>query len=86
MPDNELQTLIEMKVQEAVGRYDTTILPVLYECDRVNASIANEMTRLHAPEKITERFNNAWDGLKRLIYEIERRATDNGKEKDQLEA
>jgi hypothetical protein len=83
--DNELQLLLNATVEAAELRLELKILPVLYELDRVNASVANEMIRLHAAEDVTERFNNAWDGLKRLIYEIEQRKVNDGQEKNQLE-
>jgi len=86
MLEDELRKLIDDMVETAVLRYETKVLPVLYELDRVNASIAHEMMRLRISEDVSERFNHAWDSLKRLIYDIEKRESNNGKEtKDKLE-
>jgi hypothetical protein len=82
MLEKELQTLHKEKVEGTILRYDVKILPVLYELDRVNASIAYDMERHYTFEDVTQRFNNAWDGLKRLIYEIERRDINSDKETD----
>jgi len=65
--------------QETFKKHDTTretlinILPVLQEIDQVNASVAGELVRRHAAEDVVERHNAAWDALKRLINEIEKR-------------
>ena len=71
--DVRLNRIVAYAGQVAVREYQYKILSVLYDMDRVNASVANEMMRSHASDEATERFNSAWDGLKRLIYEIERR-------------
>jgi hypothetical protein len=81
-----LQLLLNTTVEAVELRLQLKILPRLYELDRINTSVANEMIRLHATENVTERFNDAWDGLKRLIYEIEQKGCSNDKEKNQLEA
>ena len=78
MQENVLRKLIDDTVEVAVLRYEIKILPVLCELDRVNASIAHEMMRLRISEDVSERFNKAWDGLKRIIYDIERRESNNG--------
>jgi hypothetical protein len=52
--------------------YKTKILPVLYEMDRACAIAATEMIRSRTPEDQTNQFDTAWEGLKRLIYEIEK--------------
>jgi len=86
MLEKELAALIKVKIEEAVLRYETKVLPVLHELDLAHAGVAYEMMRLRIPENVTEQFNNAWYGLKRLIYDIERREFDNDKETNQLEA
>jgi len=86
MQESVLRKLIDDTVEKAVLRYETKVLPVLYELDRVNASIAHEMIRLRISEEVSEWFNKAWDGLKRIIYDIENRESKNGTETDQLEA
>ena len=81
---NELQALIEAKVEEAVLWYETKILPVLHELDKMGAGIAYAMMQQRISDSITERFDNAWFKLKRLIYEIERREfNSDDKETDQ---
>ena len=77
MLEKELATLIKTKIEETVLRYETKILPVLYELDRANAGIAYAIMRLRISEDVTEQFDRAWDSLKRLIYDIERREVDN---------
>jgi len=84
MLEDKLRKLIDDTVEVAVLQYEIKILPVLCELDRVNASIAHEMMRLRISEDVSERFNKAWDGLKRLICEIERRESNDGKEKNQF--
>ena len=84
--DARLNRIVAYAGQVAVREYQYKILSVLHDLDRVNAGVANEMMRAHASEEATERFNSAWDGLKRLIYEIERREINNDKAKNQLEA
>jgi len=83
---NEQQTLMDTKIEETVLRYETKVLPVLYELDRMNARIAYDMMRCRISDDITERFNTAWDALKRLIHEIEPRGNNDDKETNQLEA
>jgi len=83
MLEKELAALIEAKIEEAVLRYETKVLPVLYELDRANAGIAYAIMRIRISEDVTERFDRAWDSLKRLIYDIERREVNNDKETNQ---
>ena len=60
-----------MAEQVAAIKCEDRILLVLYEFDQVNASVANELVRLHGSDHIIERHNAAWDGLKKLIWELE---------------
>ena len=83
MLEKELTALIETKIAEAVLRYETKILPVLHELDKMNAGIAYDMLQHRIAGNITERFDNAWFRLKRLIYDIERREVNNDKETNQ---
>ena len=85
--DNELQILLDKKVEESVLQHKTKVLLVLHELDKMHAGIAYDMMRFRISENVIEQFNDAWDTLKRLIYEIETRENSrNGKEKNQLEA
>jgi len=83
MLEKELAALIEAKIAEAVLRYETNVLPVLHELDKMNSSVSYVMMQERIADNITERFDNAWFKLKRLIYDIERREFDNDKETDQ---
>ncbi|MCL2710571.1 MAG: hypothetical protein FWE95_06800 [Planctomycetaceae bacterium] len=83
MLEKELAALIEVKIEEAVLRYETKVLPVLYELDRMHARIAYNMMRQRVADDITEQFNNAWDELKRLIFDIERRESKDDQKTDQ---
>ena len=55
----------------AAMEWRAKVMPVLNEFDQINASVANELVRLHGSENIVERHAAAWDGLKKLIWEIE---------------
>jgi hypothetical protein len=63
--------LIVLQKQTAVLQYENTILPVLYQMDRANERVLNELD--HCPHQVLGMFKNASSELKRLIYEIERR-------------
>ena len=85
--DSELKILIDKKIEESVLQHQTKVLLVLQELDKMHAGIACEMMRLRTSENMIEQFNDAWDTLKRLIYEIETKGDSrNGKETNQLEA
>jgi len=75
MTENKEQTdgIVAEVMRVAALRYKTRILPVLYEVDMINASVANELMRLHATENVVERHNIAWDRLKVLIQQLEQR-------------
>ena len=86
MLEKELAALIEAKIEEAVLRYETKILSVLHELDKMNSSVSYNMMLLRIPDSIAEPFDNAWYKLKRLIYDIERKEFNNDdKETNQLE-
>jgi hypothetical protein len=88
-----LQETMQMARQHAIQEADikhqleyvTTILPVLYEMDRTCAIAATEMIRSRTHEDQTNQFNAAWEGLKRLIYEIETREISTAKETNRFE-
>jgi len=77
MLEKELAALVEAKIAESVLRYETNVLPVLHELDKMNAGVAYVMMQERIAGNITEQFDNAWFKLKRLIYDIERREFDN---------
>jgi DNA-binding FrmR family transcriptional regulator len=52
-------------------QYQNEILIPLQTLDAACATAMNEMIRCHSPEGLTEIFSAAWDGLKKIIYEIE---------------
>jgi molecular chaperone GrpE (heat shock protein) len=65
----------------AVREYQLDILPVLYQMNRANAGVQNELVKHHCPEDIFVAYTQAWYALKRLIWDIEkRRETTNEKE------
>ena len=85
--DSELKILLDKKIEEFVLQHKTKVLLVLQELDKMHAGIACEMMRLRILENIIDQFNNAWDTLKKLIYEIETKEDSrNGKETHQFEA
>ena len=55
----------------AVRKYQSSIQPVLYQNDRVCASIANELVQNHSPKSVYMPFSDAWTEVKKLIWEIE---------------
>lgn len=64
-----LLELIAVQKQTAVLQYEHKILPVLYQMDRANERVLNELD--HCPHQVLGMFKNASAELKRLIDEIE---------------
>jgi hypothetical protein len=71
--DARLNRMIANAETLAVREYQLDILSVLYQMDRANASVQSELVRNHCPEDIYAAYTAAWDGLKRLIWNIEKR-------------
>ena len=69
--DVRLDRIIASAGKVAVREYQLRIQPALYQIDRTNAGIQNELVKNHCPEEIYQAFTESWDALKRLIWEIE---------------